>query len=280
MLPTAQIASDIAGLLVADLYENAEFLNRPRRPGALERQMEGLQRLAQAFVLYPETILRELAKSAIELCGADSAGITLETRSITGEPGLEWVAVAGQFAPFSNCCFPFVNTACGTGIERARPQLFRMDQAFYDRFGITAAPVTDGILIPWRTGTIRGTVWIMAHGRLIAFDSHDARLMETLASFAAMAYRQQRHKRLLVEQASQAAAAAMANELAHNINNPLQALTNLAYLATEDGQMTTRELAEQMSTDLDRLSTLVKSLLALPVQRNSSRSTGSASIAA
>lgn len=272
---------DVPGLQVVDLYENPEFVARPRRKARAERQMEGLQRVAETFVINPDTILQQLADSAIELCHADSAGVTLQTRSITGETGLQWVATAGTFARFANACFPYVETACGTGIERARPQLFRMEQAFYDLLGIQAEPVTDGILIPWRTGTVRGTVWIMAHGRRQAFDASDARLMETLASFAAMAFRQRRQQRLLVEQASAAAAAAMANELAHSINNPLQSLTNLVFLAAQEGIASVLpELTEQMSFELNRLAALVEGLLALPGKQPGRRTESIAAVPA
>jgi hypothetical protein len=267
-------AADIPGLQVVDLYDAPEFRSRPCRKARVEGRIEGVQRLAQAFVVQPDSILQELANNALDMCQADSAGVTLETRSITGESGLQWVAVAGAFACFNNAAFPYIDTACGTGIERNRPQLFRMEQTFFDRLGIHAEPVTDGILIPWRTGTIRGTVWIMAHGRREAFDANDARLMETLASFAAMAFRQRRQQRAIVEQASAAAAAAMANELAHGINNPLQSLTNLVYLASQDGhEMMSRDIAEKMSQELNRLSGLVRGLLALPVGKRAFQST-------
>jgi nitrogen-specific signal transduction histidine kinase len=81
-----------------------------------------------------------------------------------------------------------------------------------------------------------------------------------------MGVRQQRQQKMLMKQATAAAAAAMANELAHSINNPLQSLTNLVYLAAE-GQSgdDSKALAQEMTGDLDRLSALVKKLLALPV---------------
>jgi len=105
----------------------------------------------------------------------------------------------------------------------------------------------------------------MAHGRDEAFDNDDARMMQTLADFAAMAMRHIRQQRELMEQATAAAAASMANELAHQINNPLQGLTNVLYLAAE-GQSgsDSRALAKEASQDLSRLSLLVKKLLALP----------------
>jgi nitrogen-specific signal transduction histidine kinase len=60
-----------------------------------------------------------------------------------------------------------------------------------------------------------------------AFDQDDCRMMRMLADFAAMGVRQQRQQKMLVEHASAAAAADMANDLAHKINNPLQSLTNI-----------------------------------------------------
>jgi nitrogen-specific signal transduction histidine kinase len=130
--------------------------------------------------------------------------------------------------------------------------------------GIEAPTVTDGILLPWEVEQTRGTIWIMAHGRTEAFDSDDVRMMLVLADFAAMGVRQQRQQKRLMEQASATAAAAMANKLAHRINNPLQSLTNVLYLAAtgHNGEQA-KTLAEQMSGDLERLSALVKSLLAV-----------------
>ena len=40
--------------------------------------MEGMQRIAHAFVERPDTILHELVNAAVAICGADSAGISIE----------------------------------------------------------------------------------------------------------------------------------------------------------------------------------------------------------
>jgi nitrogen-specific signal transduction histidine kinase len=111
---------------------------------------------------------------------------------------------------------------------------------------------------------MRGTIFVMAHGRTEAFDGEDARMCNYLRTFAAMGFRQQRQQKMLLEQARAAAAAAMANELAHKINNPLQGLTNQLYIASEgESGGDSKQLAQQMSRDLERLSTLVNELLAL-----------------
>ncbi len=100
-----------------------------------------------------------------------------------------------------------------------------------------------------------------------AFDANDCRLMKVLADFAAMAVREQAQRKKLMAQASAAAAAAMANDLAHEINNPLQGLTNILYLAAqgyhgEEARAVGLEAEEKLQT----LSSLVKRLLALPYQ--------------
>jgi nitrogen-specific signal transduction histidine kinase len=59
-----------------------------------------------------------------------------------------------------------------------------------------------------------------------------------------MAFRQQRQQKQLMEQAERAAAASMANDLAHQINNPLQSLTNILYLASEDTTGRPQSLSE------------------------------------
>lgn len=133
--------------------------------------------------------------------------------------------------------------------------------------GISAPLVTDGNLLPWVVDEIRGTIFVMAHGRTSAFDAEDSKVMHVLANFAAMAIKQQKQQKLIVEQARLAAAIAMANELAHKINNPLQSLTNVLYLASagHNGDAAIA-VGRAASDDLDRLSRLVKELLALLFQ--------------
>ncbi len=68
-----------------------------------------------------------------------------------------------------------------------------------------------------------------------------------------------------MEQTRVTAAAAMANDLAHKINNPLQSLTNVLYLAAEGHHgEDAKAMGQQAFADLEKLSALVKKLLALP----------------
>ena len=230
--------------------------------------MAGMQRLAGAFVERPETILQELVRAAVELCGAESAGISIEKADGTDESFWHWVATAGEYSGFMDATLPRYPSACGVCLERGRPQLFRVSRRFFELMGVEAPVVTDGLLLPWEVEGMRGTIWIMAHGREEAFDVDDVRMMQVLANFAAMGVRQQRLQKILMEQATVAAATAMANELAHQINNPLQSLTNIVYLAEQGGGgVEARALAEELSGDLGRLTKLVRKLLALPIEK-------------
>jgi len=202
------------------------------------------------------------------LCGADSAGISLETEEKSDAHYYRWVATAGQYNGFFNAVLPRYPSACGICLERGKPQLFRVRQRFFDIMGIKAPLVTDGILLPWQVEETRGTIFIMAHGRSAAFDKNDGQMMRVLADFAAMAVRHRQQQDALLQQAKAAAAAAMAGKLAHHINNPLQSLINIAYLAAEgQSNHSAKTLGQELSADLRRLSDVVTESLAFPADR-------------
>ena len=160
--------------------------------------------------------------------------------SITGLRPLE------SIRSFLNAILPRYPSACGVCLERGRPQLFRVSKRFFEILGVEAPLVTDGLLLPWQVDGTRGTIFIMAHEREQAFDLDDVRMMQMLADFAAMGFRHQRQQKKLIEQERASAAAAMANQLAHQINNPLQSLTNVVYLAAQGAGRFRRENARQL----------------------------------
>jgi len=254
------------GLEVIDVLGDAAFAARPGHARDIAGQMDAMKRIADSFLEKPESILQELVNAAVELCGADSAGISIVKDDSTDESFYHWVATAGQYSGFLNAVLPRYPSACGITLERGRAQLFRVNQAFFDIMGISAPLVTDGILLPWQVDGTQGTIFVMAHGRNEAFNADDYRVMQILADFAAMGVRQQRQQKLALDQARAAAAAAMANDLAHKINNPLQSLTNILYLASQgDNYRGAREVGEEALPDLKKLSELVQELLTLPL---------------
>ncbi len=252
------------GVEIVPLQGNAAFESRPCHTRDSLQREEGMRRLARVFAERPERILQELADVARELCGADSAGVSVVEPG-QNPPVFRWAATSGKYVPFRNATLPYDFAPCSICLERGEPQHFLVGQAFFDVLGVAADLVTDGMLIPWQVEDMRGTLWVVAHGETEAFDKCDYQTIQGLADFAAIAVRHQRQQEKLMRQTNAAAAAAMANELAHQINNPLQSLTNILFLAASgnhgpDG----RAVAESAAPDLQRLSNLVKRLLELP----------------
>jgi hypothetical protein len=196
---------------------------------------------------------------------ADSAAISIVRKDGTEDEFYQWVASAGVYEGFLNAMLPRYPSACGICLERGRPQVIRVLPRFLRDSWRKAPPVTDGLLLPWRADEVQGTIFVMAHERAEAFDIEDCRMMEMLADFAAMGMFQLKQRALVAEQAAATDAAAMANDLAHQINNPLQGLTNLLFLASggsaDSGE---RSLAARLEPDFQRLSSLVGKLLAIP----------------
>ncbi len=254
------------GLEVHDLRCDAAFETRSLHVRDIGMQMAGLQRLSRALLEQPDTILQELVDAAVDLCDADSAGISIEKEDGNDQEFYHWIATAGEYSGFLNAILPRYPSACGVCLERGHAQHFTVSKRFFDILGVEAPLVTDGILLPWKTEDTRGTIFVMAHGRTEAFDENDARLMTMLADFAAMGFKQQKQQARLIEQARAATAAKMANELAHEINNPLQSMTNAAYLVAEGGaELDRKALGRDLSNDIRRLSGIVQTLLSLPL---------------
>jgi len=256
------------GLEVVDTRVDGAFAARQLHTRDAAMQMEGLRRLSHALLERPETILQELVQTAIQLCNADSAGISIEQPEMGDEAFYKWVAASGEYSAFINATLPRYPSACGVCLERGHAQHFTVTPKFFEILGVEASPVTDGILLPWQSEGTRGTIFVMAHGRTEAFDENDVRLMNMLADFSAMGIRQQKVQAKLIVQERAQAATHMANDLAHKINNPLQSLTNTAYLmAAGATTVDMQTMGRDLSAEIERLSELVRQLLALPFDK-------------
>ncbi len=66
------------------------------------------------FTESPETVLQKLVDIAVEYCGADSSGISLEEMGEDGKLRFRWVAISGSFAQYINGCTPRFFSPCGT----------------------------------------------------------------------------------------------------------------------------------------------------------------------
>jgi hypothetical protein len=250
------------GVEVLDLRSNTEFLARPPHQHDALAQLAGMQRLAHAFTESPDGVLQELADIAVELCGAESAGISLETSSRKGSNSFsgchQWRLLSfpqcnGAVSPDALWCLSGSEPASDTSRSR---RAFRGNGTKE-----LPPPITDGILIPWEVCSSRGTIWVLVHDRTDDFDHMDYSIMQMFSDFAAMAVRNSNSTN---DPATNARCRRCGHGqwLAHQINNPLQKLANSIFLAdTESADA--RVHIKQASHDLRQLSSLVQQMLAL-----------------
>ena len=254
-----QTPSPAPGVQIADLLDDSAFARRHHHSRDKLQREEGLKRLARVFAERPERILQELADVALELCAADSAGISVEEVA-ESKHDFRWVATSGKYVPLQNATLPYDFAPCGICLARGRPQLFCVGQSFFDLLGVNADLVTDGMLIPWQVEDIRGTIWVVSHCETEAFDRDDYETVQSLADFATIAVRHQHLQSLLIRRARAEARASVVNELAHQINNPLQAITNLLFIESQ-GEGEAKILAAELAREVQRLTNVVVKLL-------------------
>jgi signal transduction histidine kinase len=183
--------NDIAasGMETHDLLSDQEFLGRRTISNRAEKQFEALQMLAHVFSEPPQAVLQKLVDIAVEFCGADSSGISLEEADESGNLRFRWVAIAGSFSQYLHGTTPRFFSPCGTCLSTGRPQHYRVTKPYYDFLGVTAEPINDGMLIPWNSDQSRGTIWAISHGSRETFTPDDYKLLNTLADFAGISVR-------------------------------------------------------------------------------------------
>ncbi len=244
------------GLQIDDLLLSPDFMGRPEHP-RVKGDVALLQRLSRVLKETPEGVLQELVEAACDLCGADSAGISMETENTDGIPVFHWVALSGTYGPFRDAMLPQSFMPCLICIRTWRAQLFRVPPLHFKfLMNIVADPVTDGMLLPWTSDGQRATIWIVAHERTHAFDHVDYEVMKVFADFAAVAYKHLQQTRRAIA----AASASGAQSLAQHINDPLQSITNSLFLAGEDIPEAA-DHAREATEAVNRLAEMVQNLV-------------------
>jgi signal transduction histidine kinase/CheY-like chemotaxis protein len=127
----------------------------------------------------PRNMLQKLVEMALDLCRADTAGISL----IEGDV-FRWEALAGVHASSRKGTMPRDASPCGICIDQDATQLMHLADRCFP--ALMAEPrFVEALLIPFHDhGRPVGTVWIVAHNDERKFDGEDERILRTLASFA------------------------------------------------------------------------------------------------
>jgi signal transduction histidine kinase/CheY-like chemotaxis protein len=180
-----------AGVLITE-----RLCERPARAPDFASENAALVALAGALTRHDEYFLQSLAERALDLCGAQSSGISVLRAPENGEPGFDWVAAAGLCAPYRNATSPIDDSPCGISVTLGATQLYSYPQRHFSFLRGPGPEVVEGlvVVIPFADAP-HGTIWVMSHNEQKKFDQEDCRVLASLAAFAGVALTLRRSRR-------------------------------------------------------------------------------------
>jgi PAS domain S-box-containing protein len=136
----------------------------------------------------PQAILQKLVQIALQMCRADSAGISILESDGAGEM-FRWRAIAGVLANLAGEGMPRRASPCGIVLDRNASLLFAYPERYF-KYGMAIdPPIVEALFIPFQTeGKPVGMLWVIAHTPSRQFDAEDQRLLTSLTRFAAVLY--------------------------------------------------------------------------------------------
>jgi signal transduction histidine kinase len=185
-MPDEQLSgphTDNAPASFAAVDVRASLESRPYRIPNYEAEDRALAALAAELAENPRNMLQKLVETAITLCQADTAGISL-LENHAGVDLFRWEALAGVFASARNNTMPREASPCGVCIDQNTTQLMYLADRCFP--ALRSDPrFVEALLVPFHyQGRPIGTVWVVTHRFDRKFDREDERLIRTLAVFA------------------------------------------------------------------------------------------------
>ena len=171
---------------------------RPARPISLVQQNLALQGLARALARSHDKVLQQLVESALALCGAQSAGVSLIEYEGTDKV-FRWHAVAGRWSRYLMGSMPRNASPCGIVVNRHAAQVMPNPELYFPAMLLAEPLATEALLVPFDVmGETVGTVWVVSHDDT-QFAADDLRMIACLSDFAAAAYLMQTTLHRMVE---------------------------------------------------------------------------------
>ncbi len=252
-----------------DIVATSELLSRTARSPDYKAENHALTALIEVMSSSPDTVLQTLADTALQLCRAGSAGISID-ESETGEQVFRWRATAGRYSEYLGGTMPREFSPCGEVLRRNAPILMINMVAYYSYVSQLNAPPQEVLLVPFHNkGKPIGTVWVVAHDTTRKFDGEDLRILKSLTNFASVAVAAFARTNELERANAAAAAASELREqfiavLEHDLRNPLAAIANGAQmLEREVPPERVKPLAKIIGGSAFRIGELVDNLLDL-----------------
>jgi signal transduction histidine kinase len=172
-----------------DVLITHELISRPRRPASPKAEAAALHKLARTMATAPNDLPDTLLELAVELCEADTAGLSLLETTPAGERVFRWTNLSGALRAHVGGSTPRNFSPCGVCLDRKTSQLFKHPERFFDYFNAVGTPFVEALVVPLVPigNDPLGTIWILSHRAGKVFDSEDVRIMSSIADFTSVA---------------------------------------------------------------------------------------------
>jgi GAF domain-containing protein len=192
-----------------DVITTAELARRPSRAPDYERENRALSDLMDAIAAQPQIdgsvtadgvnkVLDKLVETALDLCRAHSAGVSILEEE-DGRESFRWRAAAGAWSIHRGDRMAR-DSPCGTVLDRNEAILMSYPERHFAYAQSISLPIAEALLIPFHQGGKPvGTIWVLSHDETRRFDAEDYRVMASLGRFAATAFHLLNERRLANE---------------------------------------------------------------------------------
>ncbi|MBD1913233.1 MULTISPECIES: ATP-binding protein [unclassified Leptolyngbya] len=171
-----------------DILITEELAQRPPRSPNLQAENQAMRSLAQQMARDSQSLMQTLADTALELCQAGTAGVSLLETTADGEKCFRWNVLAGTLAHHAGSTTPHHFSPCGVCLDQGTPVLFSHPGSYFTYFQAANTLIVEGLVLPLMADHhALGTIWIMSHDEQRHFDAEDVRIMTSLADFTATA---------------------------------------------------------------------------------------------
>ncbi|MGE3987083.1 sensor histidine kinase [Pseudorhodoplanes sp.] len=233
---------------IAEVFITDRLGSRPEARTDHLREKLAIQDLANEMAEHPGEVLPRLVKLAMELCEADSAGVSV----LDADAKLfRWLGLQGALSAFEGATTPRDHSPCGVCLDQEGAILMERPERVYDWISDANISVPEVLLVPLfiKGGTPLGTLWVVARvGQ--PFDSGHARILTELATFTGIALRmiqsEEKLRKSLDEQAT------LTKEMSHRVKNVFAIANGLIRVSARNAA-SKEQLADSLTGRLQAL---------------------------
>ena len=155
----------------------------PGRPAG-----EAFVTLAGVMANAPDRLPQALCDIALDLCEADTTGISIIRTHASGEEYFYWEALAGRLADNVGGTTPRNFSPCGTSVDCAATQLYSYPARLFTYLDGIDVPIVEALVVPFfAAGKPLGSIWVLSHDER-RFTAGHAYVLEQIGAFCGAAF--------------------------------------------------------------------------------------------